>query len=88
MCRTKLTHEGLRFFCSEKEALFFKYQDTKGEISIAEDLYHIRHKTARLHLPSSEQVILKGASNSVVPCISPLNDGSLFISILLHNSEF
>ena len=45
-------------FCSEKTALFLRYQDTKGEISIAKGVYHIRHKTARLHLPSSEQVFL------------------------------
>ena len=42
----------------KNEVLFFRYHDTKCEISIAKGLYHIRHKTARLHLPSSEQVFL------------------------------
>ena len=52
------THEGRRLFCSEKEALFFSYHDTKGELSIAIDLYHIYLKPARRHLPSFEQVFL------------------------------
>ena len=48
----------LIFFGSEKEAMFFSYHDTKGETSIANGLYHICLKTARLQLPSSEQVFL------------------------------
>ena len=55
---TVRTHEGLRLVCFEKEALFFSYHDTKGEISIATGSYHIRLKTAHPHLPSSEQVFL------------------------------
>ena len=55
---TGRTHEGLRLFCTEKEALFLSYHDTKGEIRIATDLYHIRLKTAHPYLPSSEQVFL------------------------------
>ena len=54
----KATRGSAIFFCSENEVLFFRYHDTKGEISIAKGLYHIRHKTARLHLRSSEQVFL------------------------------
>ena len=50
--------EDMQLFCSEKEALFFSYHDTKGEISIAKGLYHIRLKTAHSNLPSSEQVFL------------------------------
>ena len=41
-----------------KEALFFRYHDKNGEISIAKDLYHIHHKTACVHLPSFKQVFL------------------------------
>ena len=50
-----MTYEGLRLFCSEKEALFFRYNDTKGKINIAIGLYHIQ---LRLYLPSFEQVFL------------------------------
>ena len=55
---TVMTHKDLRFFCFEKEVLFFTHHDTKGEISIAKGLHHIRLKTAPLHLPSFEQVFL------------------------------
>ena len=55
---TVRTHEGLRLFCSEEEALFFSYHDTKAEIGFAKDLPNIRIKTAHPHLPNSEQVFL------------------------------